>query len=104
MTDTKGVFSRQADVSWKLMVLVAAIAVASVEGYRFVIGEARGDTPPHSSRQLDAMANDIREMKAEQARQGAELSNGTRDIAVIKRQLGLDGLGGPPVRASGLGR
>jgi hypothetical protein len=42
-------------------------------------------------------AADVKEIKKVQAGQ-------VTDIAVIKRQLGLDGLGPPPTRASGIGR
>jgi hypothetical protein len=43
------------------------------------------------------MAGDVKDIKKIQSAQ-------TTDIAVIKRQLGLDGLGPPPTRASGIGR
>lgn len=45
---------------------------------------------------LDQVIADLAAVKAQQDAMANAISRGTTDIAVIKRQLGLDGLGAPP--------
>lgn len=54
---------------------------------------------------LDQLVTDIGEVKTNQHELSRTLDGATRDIAVIKRQLGLDGLGPPAaqVRSSRVG-
>lgn len=75
--------------------LLALIAVAAV-GWkaRDLVAPAEAATKRADPATLEEKVDKI----------GADLGEVKTDIAVIKRQLGLDGLAPPPLRASGVGR
>lgn len=91
--------------------IAALIAALTQFGVIAPAAQARESTKREAPKSLDEkidglvtaqaeMAGDVKDIKKIQSTQ-------TTDIAVIKRQLGLDGLGpglNPPVRASGIGR
>lgn len=55
---------------------------------------------------VDQLVGDVGEMKSTQKEMAKSIGVSTQDIAVIKRQLGLDGLGppAPQIRASRIGQ
>ena len=103
LPDGEGVIDRKAPAG-KVIALYSALFIlgaAAILGLQSLVNhDAHAATarPSASIEQtVQGIASDVHDIKAEQ-------SNQSRDIAVIKRQLGLDGLGPPPIHTSGVGR
>lgn len=102
--ETKGTLTPGARQVLEVLVLVLVIAYGAIEGYRLVVSPAQAAQPAAAAQpsdsinqKLDQALTAIGDVQKTQQEQG-------KSIAIILRQLGLDGLGPPPLRTSGVGR